>query len=80
LRGPRADKGATSCRAEEIGRRLSALLTDTLRLVRTGRSPDWLKSKNPACEAAKREADGVDDRGRNLYSCSINPAISPRPT
>jgi ATP-dependent DNA ligase len=23
---------------------------------RSGRSPDWLKSKNPACEAVKREA------------------------
>jgi hypothetical protein len=36
LRGPRAYKGTTSRRAEEIGRRLSALLTDTLRLVRSG--------------------------------------------
>jgi bifunctional non-homologous end joining protein LigD len=24
---------------------------------RSGRSPDWLKSKNPACEAARREAE-----------------------
>jgi ATP-dependent DNA ligase len=24
---------------------------------RSGRSPDWLKMKNPACEAAKREAE-----------------------
>ena len=24
---------------------------------RSGRSPDWLKSKNPACEAVKREAE-----------------------
>ena len=31
--------------------------TDTLRLVRSGRSADWLKSKNPACEAVKREAE-----------------------
>ena len=31
--------------------------TDTLRLVRSGRSPDWLKSKNPACAAAAREAE-----------------------
>jgi hypothetical protein len=23
----------------------------------SGRSPDWLKSKNPACEAARREAE-----------------------
>jgi bifunctional non-homologous end joining protein LigD len=24
---------------------------------RSGRSPDWLKSKNPACAAVRREAD-----------------------
>jgi bifunctional non-homologous end joining protein LigD len=24
---------------------------------RSGRSPDWLKCKNPACEAVKREAE-----------------------
>jgi hypothetical protein len=36
---------------------LSGFLTDTLRLVRSGRSADWLKSKNPACEAVKREAE-----------------------
>jgi bifunctional non-homologous end joining protein LigD len=24
---------------------------------RSGRSPDWLKSKNPACEAVRREAE-----------------------
>ena len=24
---------------------------------RSGRSPDWLKSKNPACEAVKREVE-----------------------
>jgi bifunctional non-homologous end joining protein LigD len=24
---------------------------------RSGRSPDWLKMKNPACEAVKREED-----------------------
>jgi hypothetical protein len=24
---------------------------------RTGPSPDWLKMKNPACEAARREAE-----------------------
>jgi bifunctional non-homologous end joining protein LigD len=29
---------------------------------RSGRSPDWLKSKNPACAAAKREAE--EDWGR----------------
>jgi ATP-dependent DNA ligase len=23
----------------------------------SGRSPDWLKSKNPACEAVRREAE-----------------------
>ena len=29
---------------------------------RSGRSPDWLKSKNPACEAVRREAE--EDWGR----------------
>ena len=29
---------------------------------RSGRSPDWLKSKNPACEAVKREEE--EDWGR----------------
>jgi bifunctional non-homologous end joining protein LigD len=29
---------------------------------RSGRSPDWLKSKNPACEAVRREAE--EDGGR----------------
>jgi hypothetical protein len=28
----------------------------------SGRSPDWLKCKNPACEAVKREAE--EDWGR----------------
>ena len=26
-------------------------------MYRSGRSPDWLKSKNPACAAVKREAE-----------------------
>jgi bifunctional non-homologous end joining protein LigD len=26
-------------------------------LYRSGRSPDWLKSKNPTCEAVRREAE-----------------------
>ncbi len=30
--------------------------------LRSGRSPDWLKMKNPACEAVKREAE--EDWGR----------------
>ena len=29
---------------------------------RSGRSPDWLKMKNPACEAVKREVE--EDWGR----------------
>src|SRR5215831_13435521 len=29
---------------------------------RSGRSPDWIKSKNPACEAVRREAE--EDWGR----------------
>jgi hypothetical protein len=56
VRGPRA-----TCRDYLPPRRrsdcrLSALLTDTLRLVRSSRSADRLKSKNPACEAVRREA------------------------
>jgi bifunctional non-homologous end joining protein LigD len=31
-------------------------------LYRSGRSPDWLKMKNPACEAVRREAE--EDWGR----------------
>jgi bifunctional non-homologous end joining protein LigD len=31
-------------------------------LYRSGRSPDWLKLKNPACAAVKREAE--EDWGR----------------
>jgi bifunctional non-homologous end joining protein LigD len=32
---------------------------------RSGRSPDWLKSKNPACEAVRREAE--QDWGRERW-------------
>jgi ATP-dependent DNA ligase len=32
------------------------------RKYRSGRSPDWLKMKNPACEAVRREAE--EDWGR----------------
>jgi bifunctional non-homologous end joining protein LigD len=31
-------------------------------VYRSGRSPDWLKMKNPACAAVKREAE--EDWGR----------------
>jgi hypothetical protein len=31
-------------------------------IARSGRSPDWLKMKNLACEAARREAE--EDWGR----------------
>jgi hypothetical protein len=31
-------------------------------MYRSGRSPDWLKSKNPACAAMKREVE--EDWGR----------------
>jgi hypothetical protein len=34
----------------------------TISLYRSGRSPDWLKMKNPACEAVRREAE--EDWGR----------------
>jgi hypothetical protein len=29
----------------------------TISPCRSGRSPDWRKSKNPACEAVRREAE-----------------------
>jgi hypothetical protein len=32
---------------------------------RSGRSPDWLKSKNPACAAVKREAE--EDWGKERW-------------
>jgi ATP-dependent DNA ligase len=31
---------------------------------RSGRCPDWLKSKNPVCEAVKREAEEDWGKGR----------------
>ena len=31
---------------------------------RSGRSPDWIKSKDPACEAVRREAEEDWDRRR----------------
>jgi ATP-dependent DNA ligase len=34
----------------------------TISPYQSGRSPDWLKSKNPACEAVKREEE--EDWGR----------------
>ena len=30
---------------------------------RSGRSPDWIKSKNPACEAVRREAEETGGTG-----------------
>jgi ATP-dependent DNA ligase len=30
---------------------------------RSGRSPDWIKSKNPACEAVRREERRRDGAG-----------------
>ena len=32
---------------------------------RSGRSPDWLKSKNPACAAVKRESE--EDWGKKKW-------------
>jgi hypothetical protein len=62
VRGPRATCRDYLHAPRRWSHRLSALLTDTLRLVRSGRSADWLKSKNPACEAVRREAE--EDWGR----------------
>jgi ATP-dependent DNA ligase len=36
---------------------------------RSGRSGDWLKCKNPACEAAKREAE--EDWGRRKRKAAV---------
>jgi hypothetical protein len=38
----------------------------TISPYRSGRSPDWLKSKNPACEAVRREAE--EDWGKECLS------------
>ena len=57
---PRRTRERPICAAQgQLSPRLLRVLgeTDTLRLVRSGRSPDWLKSKNPACAAAAREAE-----------------------
>ena len=65
MRGPRA-----TCRdyPPRRGDRLRAVgvVADTLRLIRSGRSADWLISKNPACEAAAREAE--EDWGKTTSS------------
>ena len=40
---------------------------------RSGRSPDWLKSKNPACEAVRREAEegwGQESRAHDAQRAS----------
>jgi hypothetical protein len=46
----------------------------TISPCRSGRSPDWRKSKNPACEAVRREAEedgGYDDfQGPDAYRLS----------
>ena len=39
-----------------------AWMLDQYGRIRSGRSPDWLKSKNPACEVVRREAE--EDWGR----------------
>jgi ATP-dependent DNA ligase len=46
-----AERGACKMGLEGI---LSKRKTST---YRSGRSPDWLKSKNPACEVVRREAE-----------------------
>ena len=49
--GPRLPDGARRHRLEALGSR-----------YRSGRSPDWLKFKNPDAPAVKREAE--EDWGR----------------
>jgi ATP-dependent DNA ligase len=43
-----------AARAQQPEGILSKRKTSTYRF---GRSPEWLKSKNPACEAVRREAE-----------------------
>jgi ATP-dependent DNA ligase len=46
------------CHACKLG--LEGILSKRLgSSYRSGRSPDWLKMKNPACAAVKREAAGA---------------------
>jgi hypothetical protein len=54
-----------------LSRVWSAALSKTIRVerkdspYRSGRSPDWLKSKNSACEAVRRDAE--EDWGRERW-------------
>jgi hypothetical protein len=38
---------------------------------RSGRSPDWLKIKNLACEAVRREAEGIGDADWAGIQCGL---------
>jgi hypothetical protein len=42
-------------------------------LYRSGRSPDWLRSKNPAAPAVKREAE--KDWGKDRWRRNLVPAL-----
>jgi hypothetical protein len=55
IKAPRPPSGALWLR---IGVGLEGIVSKPEGLAyRSGRSPDWLKSKNPACAAVKREAE-----------------------
>jgi bifunctional non-homologous end joining protein LigD len=57
--GPTVFAHACKIRLEDI---VSKRKTST---YRSGRSPDWLKSKSPACEAVRREAE--EDWGKERW-------------
>ena len=59
MRGPRADKGARlpATPSEMEPRAVGVVVRTRFDWSATGRSPDWLKSKNPACEAVRREEE-----------------------
>jgi bifunctional non-homologous end joining protein LigD len=40
---------------------------------RSGRSPDWLKLKNPACEAVRREAEEDGGKTRSVERPRFSP-------
>src|SRR5262249_24725097 len=60
LSGPRESRRRVRARALRRVARIRCERVDAA--YRSGRSPDWLKMKNPACSAVKREAE--EDWGR----------------
>jgi hypothetical protein len=60
---PWAERGKNGKRGKHCGLASSGIISKRKgSAYRFGRSPDWLKMKNPACSAVKREAE--EDWGR----------------